>query len=223
MKKNITLSIALYFCFASQLFSQINFIRDGSFEETSFNVESSNTVFPEEKGVWFPYIDVNQSVMMSTEGDEHQGTVVSIKTLSSVSNSYIGQRIEGDLSPIKYTLAFSAKTLETNIAPNVNVCLKIKTASHEEALYFKLADVSDKTTIVGGAPFKSFSLSNHWEYFSVTFDLSKVVKLITKNISKAEIREASTKDLSDFYVIFSCPTPNVRIRFTEVSLSKSND
>lgn len=204
-----------------QLFSQINLIRDGSFEDTSFNIEKSNTVFPKEKGQWFPYIAANESVVMSTEGDEHQGTVVSIKTLSSVSNSYVGQRIDGDLSPINYTIAFSAKTLETNTSPLITVSLKIKTGSPEELLYFKLSDLSDVASITESESTKSFSLSNHWEYFTVKFDLSKVVKLNAK--SKPEIREASKEDLSDFYLSFACPTPNVRVRFTEVSFSKSND
>lgn len=222
MKKKILIFIAIFPLFP--LFSQINLINDGIFEETSLFADKTITVFPENKGEWFPYIAKSESVNITTSADEHQGTVVNIQTNSTPAKySFVGQRIEWTPVPAIYTLAFSAKTLETNAKPIVNVYLKVKSDNQHEETYFRISSAKDQLDESACQYVKSFRLNNFWEYYVVNFDLSKIIKISSNELSKSHLCDASDDERNDFYIAFSCAEVNTRVRITEVSLSLAKE
>lgn len=220
MKKAVFFSVIFHITSLSLLFSQENLIRDGLIEDTNFWIEETSLDFPE-KGIWFPYIDKDESLTIGTGADEYQGMVIDIQTSSTSSiKSFIGQRIETQPVAGIYTVRFSAKTMGANTDRDLIVYLKIKSHDTGEDVFFK--SVLPNETFQNNVPshFRALKINNFWDFYEIDFDLSKVVRVSLDNcVSKNKVEDFTEKYLEDFYIAFTCSNPNTHMRVTEVSMS----
>ncbi|NGF56601.1 DUF4627 domain-containing protein [Parapedobacter sp. SGR-10] len=222
MKKLFSLICLFVTCLT--IYAQENLIEDGKFEDTSFTVYDIYRKFPG-PGKWYPYLTSDKQAVMSVIQDNDKGKAVSIQTLTGTSYAYsfIGQRVEKNVSEGIYTLKFWAKATK-DIRTSVGVYLKVKTPK-SQTLYFPISGFDPQTTPSRSGALKTLILSNEWKEYTVEFDLSQVVNSVpSPKVSKTEVivKKSEVDHRKSFDVAIACMTKNSGMLFTDVSLVKKN-
>lgn len=224
MKK---VSLLLTFVFAALLLNgQENLIKDGKFENTSFNVNDIYRTIPG-KGHWYPYLTSDRLGVYSIVEDEEKGNVLSFQSLTnpSFAYGYVGQRIEEELDPGVYRVGFWAKSTLDEPLPVVNIYLRVNT-SPQRFLYFVLADFDPERNPNRSGALWQRRLSTHWEYYTIDFDVSKTInsyanyKITTEKGNKVNIENSTKGDRKDLYLGISNTARNSHYLITDVSLTK---
>lgn len=214
MKKKIIILFILSFHIIT-LFSQVNMVRDGRFEEGAIEEQSTAS-----GDGWF-FLSVNDEESDKIAfGDEHQGTVAYISSTphTNIFDSFIGQNIQGVMRPGIYRVSFSARSMTAENKAVLNIYLRIRDDSGKYK-FFNL----EKGCRKNGLPIAEIKLALNWEYYTIDFDLSEIIVVDNLNQPKQyDSLPSDETDLSNFYLAFSTVAPNVQIRFTDVSMSKVN-
>lgn len=203
-----------------------NLIKDGSFENTYFNVNDIYRTIAD-KGKWYPYLTSDRIAVLSIEKDEERGNVLKFQSLSNPSYAYgyVGQRIEEQLEPAIYRVGFWAKSSYDEPLPVINVYLRVNT-SPQRFLFFKLDNFNvAENPNRSGAIFQRF-LTPKWQYYTIDFDLSKTIdsaapyKMATEKGNRINIEKSTRGDRKDLYLSIASTSRNTQFLITDISLTK---
>ncbi len=225
MKKKVNLFLIFAFI-ATTISAQENLIKDGKFDNTSFNVSDIYRNVAG-KGKWYPYLTGDRLAVISVVEDEEKGNAVKFQALSHVSYaySYVGQRVEKELEPGVYRVGVWAKSLVEDPLAVLNIYLRVNT-SPQRFLFFKIADFDPEANPNRSGALYQKRINSDWEYYTVDFDLGKTIdsaanyKITTDNGNTVNIENSSSGDRKDLYLGISCTTRNSQFLFTDISLTK---
>lgn len=220
-------SLFLMFIFVALFVNaQENLIKDGKFENASFNVSDTYRSMAD-KGNWFPYLTSDRLGVYSTQKDEDRGTVLSFQSLTNPSYAYgyVGQRIETELEPGVYRVGFWAKSVLDDPRAVVNIYLRVNT-SPRRFLFFKIADFDPTKNPSRSGALWQRRMTSDWEYYTIDFDVSKTIdsaanyKITTEKGNVVNIENSTKSDRQDLYLGISNTARNTHFLITDVSLTK---